>query len=152
MSRLVRGPYTPRERVLTPIGSETKTKQSFRDETDVNNIVRKFANEGIMPRMLDEPQYIDVSAVGDYKSILDTLREAEAMFLQLPDEVRGRFADLEDFAEQLDGLDDEAAAELLGPDRPGSESEPGAAPAAAEGGGENPPAADPEPQPEGDRL
>ena len=66
------------------------TKQSFKDEVDINNIVAKF-EQGVIPVMASgEPQYGD-SPVMDLKEALDTVFDARGEFNELPPEHRALF-------------------------------------------------------------
>lgn len=71
---------------------DDRTKQSFRDECDVNNIVNRWLKSGLMPSAnILPPQYLDVSNVPDYQTSLNLVNEANAMFAALPAAVRDRF-------------------------------------------------------------
>jgi len=82
------------------------TKQSFRDECDINNILRKFNVTGQLPIGSVQPQYGDFSGITDYQSALNAVMAAEDSFLQLPAKVRARFSN--DPAVFLDFASDEA--------------------------------------------
>ena len=70
----------------------SRTKQSFRDECDINNILRKFNVTGQLPVGSVQPQYGDFSGVTDYQSALNAVMAAQDSFLALPAKVRSRFA------------------------------------------------------------
>jgi len=67
------------------------TKQSFRDECDINNILRKFNVTGQLPVGSVQPQYGDFSGVTDYQSALNAVMAAQDSFLALPAKIRSRF-------------------------------------------------------------
>jgi len=67
------------------------TKQSFRDECDINNILRKFNVTGQLPTGSVQPQYGDFSGITDYQSALNAVMAAQDSFLALPAKVRARF-------------------------------------------------------------
>lgn len=67
-------------------------KQSFRDECDINNILRKFNVTGQLPVGSVQPQYGDFSGITDYQSALNAVMAAQDSFLQLPAKVRAKFA------------------------------------------------------------
>ena len=48
----------------------SRTQQSFRDECDINNILRKFNVTGQLPIGSVQPQYGDFSGITDYQSAL----------------------------------------------------------------------------------
>jgi len=66
-------------------------KQSFRDECDINNILRQFNVTGQLPAGSVQPQYGDFSGITDYQSALNAVMAAQDSFLQLPAKVRARF-------------------------------------------------------------
>ncbi len=69
----------------------SRTQQSFRDECDINNILRKFNVTGQLPVGSVQPQYGDFSGITDYQSALNAVMAAQDSFLQLPAKVRARF-------------------------------------------------------------
>lgn len=69
-----------------------RTKQSFREEVDINKIVaRSRAGQIVSHVARGVPTYQDVSDVGDYKGALDMVRNADAFFQKLPAKVRAAF-------------------------------------------------------------
>lgn len=90
----------PRLQVNCAEGS-SMAKQSMRDETDINNILRRYVRSGILTHLAENPgTFADVSEIGDYRSALEQVRSAEATFMNLPARVRTRFNN--DAAEFLD--------------------------------------------------
>ncbi len=69
----------------------SRTKQSFRDECDINYILRQFNVTGQLPIGSVQPQYGDFSGITDYQSALNAVMAAQDSFLQLPAKVRARF-------------------------------------------------------------
>lgn len=69
----------------------SRTQQSFRDECDINNILRNFNVTGQLPVGSVQPQYGDFSGVTDYQSALNAVMAAQDSFLQLPAKLRARF-------------------------------------------------------------
>lgn len=67
------------------------TQQQFKEETDINTIVKRFGITGQVPTSIRMPSYMDFSEVVDYQSALNTMLSAEQSFLQLPSSVRERF-------------------------------------------------------------
>lgn len=72
------------------------TKQSFRDECDINNILKKY-NRAMGIDFLNQYQgylagkFEDVSAVVDYRTALHQIDEARRVFDAMPSKVRARF-------------------------------------------------------------
>lgn len=87
VSKMLRG--AQRDRVTQdPIG-ESRTKQSFQDETDLNRIMKRYRDSGVPPvpapgRML----YGDFSSGDDFKAVLDRVHDAERQFMALPSFIR----------------------------------------------------------------
>lgn len=99
----------PRPKVYTGPG---RTKQSMRDECDINLIVAKYQRTGAITHLArGVPQYSDVSEVGDYRTAIENARAAEAFFQGLPAKLRAAFDN--DVAKYLEALQDPGAAEKL---------------------------------------
>lgn len=71
---------------------KTLTKQSFRDECNINNIMAKFAVTGVLPET-DETRgyYGDVSSLQDYQTSLNQVLKTQEVFSNLPSKIRTRF-------------------------------------------------------------
>jgi len=69
----------------------SRTQQSFRDECDINTILKRFNVTGELPLGSVQPQYGDFSGITDYQSALNAVMAAQDSFLQLPAKVRARF-------------------------------------------------------------
>lgn len=66
-------------------------KQSFREECDINTIVRNFGLTGQLPDDVRPPTYGDFSGIFDFHSAMNAVAEAQEAFDALPAEVRARF-------------------------------------------------------------
>jgi len=66
-------------------------QQSFKDECDINNILRQFNVTGELPISSVQPQYGDFSGITDYQSALNAVMEAQDSFLALPAKIRAKF-------------------------------------------------------------
>lgn len=80
------------ETAISFVGTEDKAQQQFKDEVDINTIVRRFGLTGEMPDNYRPPQSGDFTGVTDYQSALNALIAADEAFLEIPAEVRERFA------------------------------------------------------------
>lgn len=100
--------YTPteeRQRPGTDNTEEDMTQQSDLNETDINVIMAKYGGMGgQLPQVLDHPQYGDFTEVGDFRTMVETVRAAEQAFAELPAKVRNRFHN--DPEEMMDFLGD----------------------------------------------
>lgn len=66
-------------------------QQHFKDECDINNILRQFNITGLLPQSPLSPRYGDFSGITDYHSALNAVIAAEDQFMALPAEIRARF-------------------------------------------------------------
>jgi phage internal scaffolding protein len=69
----------------------TLTQQHFKDETDINNILRQFNITGLLPQSPLSPRYGDFTGISDYQTALNAVIAAESEFDGLPAEIRARF-------------------------------------------------------------
>lgn len=82
------------DQALDFTGQVSRTKQEFRDECNINSIIRRFRLEGRFPHGKPPPSmenYGDFCEAQDYLTALNTLKRADAQFYSLPSEVRERF-------------------------------------------------------------
>lgn len=70
---------------------ESKTQQQFKDECDINTILKRFGVTGLVPGNGRVPAYGDFTGISDYRSALHAIMEAEDSFMSLPSDVRERF-------------------------------------------------------------
>lgn len=71
---------------------ENMTKQSFKDECDINLIMARYQETGFLPDNLNpaQPQYIDATGF-DFDLAMNLVAEATSSFNLLPVEVRNEF-------------------------------------------------------------
>lgn len=84
--------YGPKLRVAIgfPEGSG-RTRQSFKAECDINNIMQRFSRTGVFDSVNRQPgRYGDVSGFS-YQAAMDLVVAAQAQFAELPSKVRNRF-------------------------------------------------------------
>jgi len=82
---------------------EKITKDSFKDECDINNIIKRFLRGETIPAFVPGV-FADVSHYGDYREMRQQMREADEYFETLPAEIRERFNN--STAELLDAVAD----------------------------------------------
>lgn len=81
-----------RVRVRTHNQEPTLTQQQFKDECDINNIIKKYENTGeFTHRTSKVGQYADFSNIQDYQTMVETVQYAQEAFSSLPATVRARF-------------------------------------------------------------
>lgn len=70
----------------------SKTKQSFKNEVDINKIIAKYNKTGQFPELLQKnPKYGDFSNPLDYQTALNTVNDAHTQFQALSSKIRSRF-------------------------------------------------------------
>lgn len=80
-----------RTSVVQDSGGPSKTKQSFKDEADVNTVLSKWRKTGVITNArVGTPVYADYSNAQEYHAALNSLNEAQALFDSLPARVRKR--------------------------------------------------------------
>lgn len=71
---------------------ENRTKQSFKNMCNINEIMKKYKKNGELPGIIKEnPKYGDFTNVPTYQEGLNTIIKAQAQFDALPSNVRKRF-------------------------------------------------------------
>ena len=79
-------------RVVTQNDGPSKTDQSFRDDCDVNTIMRRYKKTGQISHLAkSQGVFGDFSNVPDLQDALQTVTEAQAIFDQFPADLRRRF-------------------------------------------------------------
>lgn len=69
----------------------SRTQQNFKDECDINVIMRKYSDLDTVPKGVRIPQYGDFSGVSDYHSAANALALARESFDAMPARVRAKF-------------------------------------------------------------
>ncbi|QXP08137.1 MAG: internal scaffolding protein [Arizlama microvirus] len=81
-----------RKRVQISFPKETRTHQSFKDECDINAIVKKANATGRLPDLIKQnPKYGDFSSPLSYHDAMNVVLHANEQFAALPSHVRQRF-------------------------------------------------------------
>lgn len=95
---------------------ETTTQQHFKNQVDINEIMRKARKTGIRPMAAHQvPMYGDFSEVGSYHEALMKIEEAQDRFMQFPASIRSRFKnDPEELFKFLESEDNRKEAIELG--------------------------------------
>lgn len=105
--------YRPHERVQLkfPEGSG-RTKQSFKDECDINKVMKRFEKTGVIGHVAKvQGRYGDFLGYEEYHQVMSKVALVQQMFESLPAKLRKRFAN--DPAEFLEFAQDTANAEEL---------------------------------------
>lgn len=73
-------------------GSDTLVQQSFKEEVDINTIVRRFGITGNMPFGRDGGMYGDFTGITDFQSAVDLVNDTQTRFMTLPAQLREKFS------------------------------------------------------------
>lgn len=108
--------FNQQVRVQSAVGdyAASRAKQSFKDECDINNIMRRFDKHGVITHLNHvKAQYVDVCDFGaGYQEAMNRVAAVRTIFEDLPATLRAEFNN--DPAEFLDGVSDASDDELRG--------------------------------------
>lgn len=97
--------YSPKNKVQLTFTGAGRTKQSFKNECDINQILARFQRTGVLDfQQKHAPQYGDVTAI-EFQKAQFMIAEANGMFAAMPSKLRARFDN--DPAKFLAFIDDE---------------------------------------------
>jgi len=82
--------YSPQVHVTFSTTGDSRTKQSFKAECDVNNILKNYNKTGVMPENFNPGEFRDVTGI-DYQESMQMVASASSMFNELPSALRKRF-------------------------------------------------------------
>lgn len=85
--------YDPPPQVREVNNEPSLTRESEAQECDVNFLMARYQRTGVFPQSSGEPQFLDVSEVGDFRQAMETVREGQAIFAALPARVRREFGE-----------------------------------------------------------
>lgn len=87
-----RGRYRKFPRVTFQSDLPTMTKQSFKEECDINNIMARYKASGIIEHIqAHQGRYMDLPSEIDYHANLLAVMSAQDAFSSLPAAIRARF-------------------------------------------------------------
>lgn len=127
--RIIYSAYSPKIPFQLTCTTNGRTKQSFKDECDINTIIKRFLKTGVLDfQAKNEPRYGDCSGI-EYQAAQNTVAAAKSLFNELPAALRARFEN--EPAKFLDFVNDDRNREeatKLGLLKPKDEAEPKALP------------------------
>lgn len=130
----IRAAFSPRSRVQVSWDpdAKTRTKQSFIDECDINQIMARFQKTGALEHAnLNRPQYGFATSI-DFNESMQIVKTAQDMFDGLPSSIRSRFQNdpgqFLDFVQDAQNKPEMAKMGLLTPEATQRIEEPLAAP------------------------
>ena len=105
-----------RNRVITDYSSQPSlTKSEFKDECDINNVVKRALRTGVLPGVDRQALYGDFSQVENYAEAQIKIAEAKSEFEQLPSGIKEKFDnDVTNLLDFVDDPENEAEAIKLG--------------------------------------
>jgi len=81
-----------RIRVRTLNSQPSKTDQSYKEDCDANNIIRKFNRTGMVTHVSKvQGKFADVSDVPDLLQGMERINEAKEAFMEVPAKIRAKF-------------------------------------------------------------
>lgn len=84
--------YGDRSRSVAPSSDEIITKQAFKDECDINNLLSKYQKTGLVTHVNNfKGEYLNLSQPVDYQTALNVVINADAAFASLPSSIRKKF-------------------------------------------------------------
>lgn len=84
-----RKPFEEHGRILADTIGDTMTQQNFKDECDINTIMSKYRENGVLEHVTRfRGQYGELPDEVDYHNSANLVLEAEEMFAALPAKVR----------------------------------------------------------------
>ncbi len=93
---------TPRKRVQIRFAKKGRTKQSFKDQCDINKIIARHTATGAISHLNTSQAGYGYATSQDFSQAMRTVTDAQNSFNNLPDEIQIRFggnpAELLDFA------------------------------------------------------
>ncbi len=91
MERLFQSHNTPRKRVQIKFPKKGRTKQSFKDECDINLIIARHTKTGVLSHINNTQAEYGYATSQDFASAMRTVTQAQAQFNELSDEIKNRF-------------------------------------------------------------
>jgi len=84
--------YSPQLRTPYVNRGNSATKQSFKDECDINVIMGRYLRTGVIDFVnKHEPRYEDLSEAHDYQQAMLVVAESRSLFQDLPSQIRTKF-------------------------------------------------------------
>lgn len=78
--------------VVTVLDPVSMTKQSFADECDINNIMKRYIKDGVVNHLNTyQGNYGDFTGAVEYHEAMGIVARADQMFMTLPASIREKF-------------------------------------------------------------
>lgn len=99
---------------------ESRTRQEFAEECDINTIVKRFGITGEVPTNVRMPMHGDFQELTTFQQAMNALVSAQRAFAEMPAEVRARFGNdagvFVDFCSDEKNYDEAIKLGLIRPD------------------------------------
>lgn len=135
--------YGPKLRIPIDFTGPGKTKQSFKDECNINVIMARYMKTGVIDFVSKhQGRYGDVTSM-DFQESMQKVARAQTMFQELPSSIRNRFdnnpAQFLDFVQNPNNAEELHKMGLMKPDYVPPSKRPKDAPTAPPGAANTPP-------------
>ncbi len=119
----LRNVYYPHDRVQVGPGGPSMTQQHFKDETNINLILAKYAKTGLIDHVNKYGgHYADMPAEDDFHAAMSLVTNAQSMFADLPSGIRANFENdpgqFLDFVDNPDNREEAIEMGLFPPEAP----------------------------------
>ncbi len=113
---------TPRQRLQIKFPKQGRTKQSFKDECDINLIMEKYRKTGAISHVNTYGQSYGFATSIDFTEAMHLITTAQEMFDGLPSAIRTRFennpSQFLDFVQDANNVDEMKELGLIAPEVP----------------------------------
>lgn len=83
--------YTPRQRTQIAFAAQGKTQQHFKAQVNINNIVRRYTQTGVVDHLATRPVKYGYASALDFGQVMRNMAALRSDFEHLPDHVREHF-------------------------------------------------------------
>lgn len=83
--------YGKKKRIALSHFGPTKTQQHFKNDVNINQIIKKAMKSRGLPPAINPGYYGDFTSYTDYQNALDRIQNANDRFMEIPAEIRKRF-------------------------------------------------------------
>lgn len=139
--------YGQKRKVSVTFKGQGRTKQQFKEECDINKIMARFQQTGLIEFVnKNQGQYLDCTGF-DYQEAMQTVAAANSMFMQMPSALRAEFGNSpQKFVEFCENPDNRSRLAEMGLLRDEAQKQ-GGSPTQAPAAQPTPPASNPSPIP-----
>lgn len=72
-------------------GGQSMARQSEAEGCDINKIMKRYEQTGVLPDAVRQGLFVDVSEMGDYRTAIEQVRSVDRYFASLPAATRAEF-------------------------------------------------------------